>query len=431
MTRSELQAMWDRSSLGWSDGVKSGLMTPWGGARMVNADYAYAVSMLVQAERFRLVDCTDRRGVESVEALLDTFPQAYRDFFNMGPHPFCLCARWGEVSEDTRCTALSSHDWLATEKVRGIRGMLIWHRGQSPSLFGRGYAADGGLLDWSDLVSGLAYGGDAPDRDVVLDVEVCLGGTILELDSLCQISQWCYTPEDAVLMILRMGVEDALRLCEQFRERFGRPLLDIVLLSPLRYGAVDLGKCLQRDVWSVYDAVCSMMSRTSLCVRPLIRVSGGAEVKNRLLQLVLSRGGEGVVLHNGSALYSQNGQRSSLSWVKVKVSFDVGSTSPLRVDDTFDVVITGGYDYGSFKQLSLCVDLRSDEGVLTPTFLGVVTVGQLQRPVGDYVGCVVEVACDGFTDTFQMIRPRFVRVRDDKQAHETGYKASYLMQYIR
>lgn len=431
MTKGELQLHWDRLSMGWSESVCQELMTPWSGARMLNADYAYAVCVLAMAERFRQVDGVDRRSVESVDALLKSFGSAYRDFLTMGPHPFCLCARWGEVSDDTRCTALSSHDWLATEKVRGVRGMLFWRRGESPSVFGRGYASDGGLFDWSDLFSGLAYGGEAPDRDVVLDIEICLGGTILELDSLCQISQWCYTPEDAVLMILRMGVEDALRLCEQFKERFGRPLLDVVLLAPLRYGVVDLRKSLQRDIWSVYDIVCSMMSRTSLGVRPLIRVSGGAEVKKRLLQLVQSRGGEGVVLHNGSALYSQNGHRSSLSWVKVKGSFDAGGSLPERVDDTFDVVITGGYDYGSFKQLSLCVDLRASDGVLVPTFMGVVTVNRLQHPVGDYVGRVVEVSCDGFTDTFQMIRPRFVRLRDDKQSHETGYRVNYLQQFIR
>ena len=88
------------------------------------------------SERFRQVDGVDRRSVESVDALLEPFGSAHRDFLTMGPHPFCLCARWGEVSDDTRCTALSSHDWLATEKVRGVRGMLFWRRGESPSVFG-------------------------------------------------------------------------------------------------------------------------------------------------------------------------------------------------------------------------------------------------------------------------------------------------------
>ena len=84
MTKGELQLHWDRLSMGWSESVCQELMTPWSGARMLNADYAYAVCVLAMAERFRQVDGVDRRSVESVDALLESFGSAYRvrQFFN-------------------------------------------------------------------------------------------------------------------------------------------------------------------------------------------------------------------------------------------------------------------------------------------------------------------------------------------------------------
>lgn len=428
MTRAELELLWRQVSSSFKSSLCDELLTPWG-HHLCCSDYAYAVSVLVTAERVMARTGTDIHFLESVSDLMNFFPRAYADFF-ASPHPFCLCSRWGEISESTRAEVLVSSEWVATEKVRGLRARLYWYADSAPYLLGRGYAADGGILDWSDLINGLCYGKDRPSHSLVLDVELCLNGTVAEVDALYSCSSFCHVPEDVVRWLVSVGAEDALRVCDAFLAHYGRPLFKLVLLYPLRVNSVDCLGMTQRESWAWYDSVVECFKGTGISMVPLRRVSGGREVKARFLDYILQDGGEGVVFHNGSSFYNTAGGRSSGTWIKVKRSlFDLGGTPP--VDDTFDVVITGCHDFGSLKQLSLGVDVRDANGMLTPTFLGTVLLRSLKLSPSEYVGRVVEVACDGFTDSLLMIRPRLVRLRDEKVAHETGYRDSYLRGFIR
>lgn len=427
MTKVELYQEWSRISAGWSESVLSDILYPHVGSRLTNSDYQRGICLLAMVERFQLRSGTHLQDV--VTSGLDLFnflPNPYRAHLSCGG--FSLAARYSDVSSDTRRESMESYDWIATEKVRGIRGMLYWSRGDVPYLFGRGYADDGGLLDWSDLVCGLTNGLPKPKMHLVLDVEVCLGGSLQEVSS---VLGWnYYDVESAVLAVLRSSPDVALSCMDRFKQVYGRSLLVFKLLSPVIVDGVDYTKCPQMESWDVYDVVLQELSGCGLCFRPILRQLGGRAIKSRFLDFLLASGGEGIVLRNGAVPYDLGGCRSSSGWLKLKTSLDA-EERVAPVPDTFDVVIGSVESFGNIVQFSLIGDIRDCEGFITPKFFGTVSLSGVSGQLDSYVGKVVEVGCDGFTDSFRMINPRVVRMRYDKPAHSVLFVDYLLRRYIR
>jgi len=297
---------------------------------------------------------------------------------------------------------MTAPGWWAEEKYDGDRRLA--HFSDSVVRFtGRRIAKESGLFVEKTL--------NVPHLAASSDVVCQLHGTILDGE--------VYFPggrSKDVTAIMGSKPERALALQKE------RGFLSYVVFDILFYRGSDLRGYTLQERRKYLESVVSAWKN------PDVKLST-VELNNResFLQEIWARGGEGIILKHTGASYGDK-----RSWVKVKKEFTedcviIGFESPketsqkkngevsvtrLAANGWIGAITLGQYKNGELVKVGSCSgmpdDLRADMSKNGPK----------------YVNQVVEVLANEREPTGAFRHPRFVRIRDDKNATDCVWSTS-------
>ena len=220
-----------------------------------------------------------------------------------------LCKRIKDLKSDQQELVWNSHDWIAEEKVDGVRMVLLWDATEKKFHF---YSRNNSVTDYlpqdyADTIFVTAKNFDYPDN-FVLDSEIISSNSCLETNT------HCLTQLQSTAALLNLNSEDSKTIQKKY---------------PLKFVVFDClydSSSLIDEIWEVrhYHAakLCSKLLESGFCCELNKVVENTADnqyAKREFFDAVISRYGEGIVLKNRNAKYHATSSRT-IDCVKVKRS---------------------------------------------------------------------------------------------------------------
>ena len=220
-----------------------------------------------------------------------------------------LCKRIKDLKPDQQELVWNSHDWIAEEKVDGVRMVLLWDATEKKFHF---YSRNNSVTDYLpqdyvDTIFVTAKNFDYPNN-FVLDSEIISSNPCLETNT------HCLTQLQSTAALLNLNSEDSKTIQKKY---------------PLKFVVFDClydSSSLIDEIWEVrhYHAakLCSKLLESGFCCELNKVVENTADnqyAKREFFDAVISRYGEGIVLKNRNAKYHATSSRT-IDCVKVKRS---------------------------------------------------------------------------------------------------------------
>lgn len=220
-----------------------------------------------------------------------------------------LCRRIKSLKESQQQMIWDSPDWIAEEKVDGVRMCLLWDAIEKKFHF---YSRNNSVTDYlpqdySDTIFVTAKNFDYPNN-FVLDSEIISSNSCLETNT------HCLTQLQSTAALLNLNSEDSKTIQKKY---------------PLKFIVFDClydSSSLIDEIWEVRHhhaaELCSKLLESGFCCELNKVVENTADnqyAKREFFEAVISRCGEGVVLKNRNAKYHATSSRT-IDCVKVKRS---------------------------------------------------------------------------------------------------------------
>ena len=220
-----------------------------------------------------------------------------------------LCKRIKDLKPDQQELVWNSQDWIAEEKIDGVRMIIIWDATEKKFHF---YSRNNSVTDYlpqdySDTIFVTAKNFDYPNN-FVLDSEIISSNPCLETNT------HCLTQLQSTAALLNLNSEDSKTIQKKY---------------PLKFVVFDClydSSSLIDEIWEVrhYHAteLCSKLLESGFCCELNKVVENTADnqyAKREFFDAVISRCGEGLVLKNRNAKYHATSSRT-IDCVKVKRS---------------------------------------------------------------------------------------------------------------
>lgn len=220
-----------------------------------------------------------------------------------------LCKRIKDLKPDQQELVWNSNDWIAEEKIDGVRMIIIWDATEKKFHF---YSRNNSVTDYlpqdySDTIFVTAKNFDYP-TNFVLDSEIISSNPCLETNT------HCLTQLQSTAALLNLNSEDSKTIQKKY---------------PLKFVVFDClydSSSLIDEIWEVrhYHAteLCSKLVESGFCCELNKVVENTADnqyAKREFFDAVISRCGEGLVLKNRNAKYHATSSRT-IDCVKVKRS---------------------------------------------------------------------------------------------------------------
>lgn len=220
-----------------------------------------------------------------------------------------LCKRIKDLKPDQQDLVWNSQDWIAEEKIDGVRMIIIWNASEKKFHF---YSRNNSVTDYlpqdySDTIFVTAKNFDYPNN-FVLDSEIISSNSCLETNT------HCLTQLQSTAALLNLNSEDSKTIQKKYPLKF--VVFDCLYDS---YSLID-------EIWEVRHChaaeLCGKLLESGFCCE-LNRVVENTEdnqyIKREFFEEVINRFGEGVVLKNRNAKYHATSSRT-IDCVKVKRS---------------------------------------------------------------------------------------------------------------
>lgn len=229
-----------------------------------------------------------------------------------------LCKRIKDLKPDQQELVWNSHDWIAEEKIDGVRMVLLWDATEKKFHF---YSRNNSVTDYlpqdyADTIFVTAKNFDYPNN-FVLDSEIISSNSCLETNT------HCLTQLQSTAALLNLNSEDSKTIQKKY---------------PLKFVVFDClydSSSLIDEIWEVrhYHAaeLCSKLVEYGFCCELNKVVENTADnqyAKREFFDAVISRCGEGIVLKNRNAKYHATSSRT-IDCVKVKRSTDDALTKDI------------------------------------------------------------------------------------------------------
>ena len=220
-----------------------------------------------------------------------------------------LCRRIKDLKPEQQALLWSSKDWIAEEKVDGVRMALLWNASEKKFHF---YSRNNSVTDYlpqdySDTIFVTAKNFDYPNN-FVLDSEIISSNSCLETNT------HCLTQLQSTAALLNLNPEDSKTIQKKY---------------PLKFVVFDClydSSSLIDEIWEVRHChaaeLCSKLLESGFCCELNKVVENTADnqyAKREFFDTVISRCGEGLVLKNRNAKYHATSSRT-IDCVKVKRS---------------------------------------------------------------------------------------------------------------
>ena len=220
-----------------------------------------------------------------------------------------LCKRIKDLKPDQQDLVWNSQDWIAEEKIDGVRMIIVWDAAEKKFHF---YSRNNSVTnylpqDYGDTIFVTAKNFDYPDN-FVLDSEIISSNSCLETNT------HCLTQLQSTAALLNLNSEDSKTIQKKY---------------PLKFVVFDClydSSSLIDEIWEVrhYHAaeLCSKLVESGFCCelnRVVENTADNQYAKREFFDAVISRYGEGIVLKNRNAKYHATSSRT-IDCVKVKRS---------------------------------------------------------------------------------------------------------------
>ena len=220
-----------------------------------------------------------------------------------------LCKRIKDLKPDQQELVWNSQDWIAEEKIDGVRMIIVWDATEKKFHF---YSRNNSVTDYlpqdyADTIFVTAKNFDYPNN-FVLDSEIISSNPCLETNT------HCLTQLQSTAALLNLNSEDSKTIQKKY---------------PLKFVVFDClydSSSLIDEIWEVrhYHAakLCSKLLESGFCCELNKVVENTADnqyAKREFFDAVISRYGEGIVLKNRNAKYHATSSRT-IDCVKVKRS---------------------------------------------------------------------------------------------------------------
>ena len=220
-----------------------------------------------------------------------------------------LCKRIKDLKSDQQELIWNSPDWIAEEKIDGVRMVLLWDATEKKFHF---YSRNNSVTDYlpqdyADTIFVTAKNFDYPNN-FVLDSEIISSNPCLETNT------HCLTQLQSTAALLNLNSEDSKTIQKKY---------------PLKFVVFDClydSSSLIDEIWEVRHhhaaELCSKLVESGFCCELNKVVENTADnqyAKREFFDAVISRYGEGIVLKNRNAKYHATSSRT-IDCVKVKRS---------------------------------------------------------------------------------------------------------------
>ena len=220
-----------------------------------------------------------------------------------------LCKRIKDLKPDQQELVWNSQDWIAEEKIDGVRMVLLWDATEKKFHF---YSRNNSVTDYlpqdyADTIFVTAKNFDYPNN-FVLDSEIISSNPCLETNT------HCLTQLQSTAALLNLNSEDSKTIQKKY---------------PLKFVVFDClydSSNLIDEIWEVRHhhaaELCSKLVESGFCCELNKVVENTADnqyAKREFFDAVISRYGEGLVLKNRNAKYHATSSRT-IDCVKVKRS---------------------------------------------------------------------------------------------------------------
>ena len=220
-----------------------------------------------------------------------------------------LCKRIKDLKPDQQELVWNSQDWIAEEKVDGVRMVILWDATEKKFHF---YSRNNSVTDYlpqdyADTIFVTAKNFDYPNN-FVLDSEIISSNPCLETNT------HCLTQLQSTAALLNLNSEDSKTIQKKY---------------PLKFVVFDClydSSNLIDEIWEVRHhhaaELCSKLVESGFCCELNKVVENTADnqyAKREFFDAVISRYGEGLVLKNRNAKYHATSSRT-IDCVKVKRS---------------------------------------------------------------------------------------------------------------
>ena len=220
-----------------------------------------------------------------------------------------LCKRIKDLKPDQQDLVWNSNDWIAEEKIDGVRMIIIWDATEKKFHF---YSRNNSVTDYlpqdySDTIFVTAKNFDYPNN-FVLDSEIISSNSCLETNT------HCLTQLQSTAALLNLNSEDSKTIQKKY---------------PLKFVVFDClydSSSLIDEIWEVRHChaaeLCSKLLESGFCCelnKVVENTACNQYAKREFFDAVISRCGEGLVLKNRNAKYHATSSRT-IDCVKVKRS---------------------------------------------------------------------------------------------------------------
>ena len=220
-----------------------------------------------------------------------------------------LCKRIKDLKPDQQELVWNSQDWIAEEKIDGVRMIIVWDATEKKFHF---YSRNNSVTDYLpqdyvDTIFVTAKNFDYPNN-FVLDSEIISSNSCLETNT------HCLTQLQSTAALLNLNSEDSKTIQKKY---------------PLKFVVFDClydSSSLIDEIWELRHhhaaELCSKLVESGFCCELNKVVENTADnqyAKREFFDAVISRYGEGVVLKNRKAKYHATSSRT-IDCVKVKRS---------------------------------------------------------------------------------------------------------------
>ena len=220
-----------------------------------------------------------------------------------------LCKRIKDLKPDQQELVWNSHDWIAEEKIDGVRMIIVWDAAEKKFHF---YSRNNSVTDYlpqdyADTIFVTAKNFDYPNN-FVLDSEIISSNSCLETNT------HCLTQLQSTAALLNLNSEDSKTIQKKY---------------PLKFVVFDClydSSSLIDEIWELRHhhaaELCSKLVESGFCCELNKVVENTADnqyAKREFFDAVISRCGEGLVLKNRNAKYHATSSRT-IDCVKVKRS---------------------------------------------------------------------------------------------------------------
>lgn len=334
MRKSELENLYNTLSTGLNPGTARTILKATGrGGQSVARDYISACCLLSEV---RKVNPSADLSLASEDDLWKMLHPATR--FRMKAYTPCLAARYDELKEPAQKACFDDTDWVATEKMNGVRGWLICTPDGQVHLYSRNYSdVDCSLLNYWDNV----YQTVKPHQDIfAIDVECMFAPGADISGELEELGLSTDGQLEAMVALLHMEPSLAISIQKKFKEKYGRDLIEFRLIAPLYFNNKNyVSRTLGEGMYAYNDCVLRAIE-LSLNVKVITRCAGDRVEKEHFLDSILNSGGEGVVFHNRRGMYCTSDNRSKEAFIKLKRSISA-TENGAGLGDTIDGFVSG------------------------------------------------------------------------------------------